>query len=186
MTPSEWPPSCCIHPGIQLNVILHRPGAHRWDIWNCLWYVMQIEEKELDEGRWGRWAILTRHQWNDQHAANCEPKGQECDRATSSLTQITWLEVNQILRGNNNPGCKWWYIQTQYWMLIMRIWFIMYNYWVYEGCFNVINVNVNRPWTIVTQVSWILLRAAQRHQLIIKLSAAFLGINGYNDNATMS
>ena len=31
----------------------------------------------------------------------------------------------------------------------MSIWFVGYNYWVYKGCFNVINVSVNWVWTIL-------------------------------------
>jgi len=31
----------------------------------------------------------------------------------------------------------------------MCIWFVAYNYWVYKGCFNVINVSVNRVSTIL-------------------------------------
>jgi len=30
----------------------------------------------------------------------------------------------------------------------MSIWLVAYNYWVYKGCFDVINVSINRVWTI--------------------------------------
>jgi len=32
----------------------------------------------------------------------------------------------------------------------MRIWLVAYNYWVYKGCFDVINVSVNRVSTILS------------------------------------
>ena len=32
----------------------------------------------------------------------------------------------------------------------MRIWFVAFNFWVYKGCFNVINVSVNRVSTILS------------------------------------
>ena len=55
---SEWPPSSCIHPYVQLHTTLLRPGARGWDIVNCLWYIMEIEQKDLDEERWGKQTIL--------------------------------------------------------------------------------------------------------------------------------
>ena len=66
----------------------------------------------------------------------------------SSLTQITWIDVDQKLRGNKGPGCKQYYLQTQCWMSIMSIRFIAYNWWRCEGCFDVINVSVDRASTI--------------------------------------
>jgi len=51
---------------------------------------------------------------------SCRPKARKCDRATSSLTQITWIEVKQKLRGHIAPGCKWYSqkcnIQCQWWV----------------------------------------------------------------------
>jgi len=38
----------------------------------------------------------------------------------------------------------------QYWMSIMCIWLVGYNYWLYKGCFDVINVSVNRVSTILS------------------------------------
>jgi len=75
---------------------------------------------------------------------NCRPKVQACDTATSSLTQIAWTAVQQKLRGNRAPWCTWWYLQTQYWLSIMWIRFIAYNYSASEGCVDVIHVCVNR------------------------------------------
>jgi len=146
---SEWQLSCCDHPCIQLHNSPHRPGEHDWDIWNCLWYVMEIEGKELDKEWWRSRAIFTKNWWNDLHAVNCRPKARECDRATSFHTQITLIAVDQKVRGNKTPGCKRSYIQTQYWMSKMCIWFVAYNYWVYKGCFDVINVCVNRVPTML-------------------------------------
>ena len=42
----------------------------------------------------------------------------------------------------------------QYWMSVMSIWFVAYNYWVYKGCFDVINVSVNRVSTIFSLIHW--------------------------------
>ena len=39
-------------------------------------------------------------------------------------------------------------MQTLYWMSIMCIWIVVYNYWVHKGCFDVIKVSVNRVSTI--------------------------------------
>jgi len=142
--------SCHIHPGIQLQNTLSRPHAHDWDIWDCVWYFMKIEENELDNERWGSRAILTKKQWNDLHAANCQPRALECNRTMQFLTQIPWIAVDQKLRGNRTPGCKQQYIQTQYWMSILCIWLVAYNHWVYKGCFDVINVSVNRVSKIVS------------------------------------
>jgi len=74
---SQRRPSCRIDACIQLHNCLHRPHAHRWDIWNCLWYVMEIEENELDNESWGSWAIFTKNWSEDLHATNCWPKAQE-------------------------------------------------------------------------------------------------------------
>jgi len=74
----------------------------------------------------------------------------------------------------------------QYWMSIMRLRFIAYNYWLYEDCFNLITVSANRALTIFGLASCITPRDARRHQLIIELSATFLGQNGCDINATIS
>jgi len=50
--------SCCIHTGIWLHNFWFSSGAHGSDVQNWLWKVMEIEEKELDEERWGSLAIL--------------------------------------------------------------------------------------------------------------------------------
>jgi len=71
-------------------------------------------------------------------------------------------------------------------MSIMNIPLIVDNYWVDEGCFDVIHVSVNQVSMIVGHASWIMLTAAQQHQLIIELSAAFQGTNGCDHIATMS
>jgi len=97
-----------------------------------------------------------------------------------------WIEVDQTLRDNKDPWCKWWFLQTHYWMSIIRIWFVAYKYWLYEGSFDVINVRVNRVSTIFALASWITLRAAQGHWLIIELSATFSGKHCCDINATVS
>jgi len=104
----------------------------------------------------------------------------------SSLTQITWIEVDQTLRDTNDPCCQWWYLQTQYWMSIMHIRFIAYNGWLYEASFDLINFSVNTVSTIFGLASWITLRDVRWHQLIIKLLAALLNKNGCDNNATVS
>jgi len=145
---SERRPSCHIHPCIQLHNSPHRPCTHGWDIWKCIWYVTESEEKELHKEKWGSRAIFTKNWWVVLHAVNCRPKAQECNWATSSLNQIAWMATDQKFRGNTTPGCKQWHIQTQYWMSIMCIWMVAYNYWVHKRCFNVIKVNVNRVSTM--------------------------------------
>jgi hypothetical protein len=39
-------------------------------------------------------------------------------------------------------------------MSIMSIWFVTYDYWVYKGCFDVINMSVNRVSTIFSLTHW--------------------------------
>jgi hypothetical protein len=50
----------------------------------------------------------------------------------------------------------------------------MYNYGVYEGCLDVIQLIINRESMIIGIGSWKALRAAWQHQLIIELSATFV------------
>jgi len=45
----DWTRTCSIHSWIELPKSPHRPGEHGSDISNCLWYVMEIEKKKLDE-----------------------------------------------------------------------------------------------------------------------------------------
>jgi len=123
-------PSCYIDPCIQLHQSPYRPRAHDWDIWNCFWYVMEIEKKEMKNSRWGSPAIFTKSSWIYLHAVKCQPKAQKCNGATPSVTQIVWLAVDQKLVGNHTPGCKRWSIHRHYSMSIMCIWVVAYNYWV--------------------------------------------------------
>jgi len=52
--PDEWQPSDCIIPCSQLHYSPLGPPAHGQDIENCIWYVMEMEENELDKELWGR------------------------------------------------------------------------------------------------------------------------------------
>jgi len=67
---------------------------------------MEIKKTELHKELKGSRAIITKNKWNDLHAINCRPKAQEYDTATSFLTQISWIQVEQTLRANNAPGYK--------------------------------------------------------------------------------
>jgi hypothetical protein len=70
-------------------------------------------------------------------------------------------------------------------MSIMQIRFVAYNYRVYNGSFDQINVSVNHASTMCWNMAWIILRAAWRHQLWNTISAACIGNNGCDKNATM-
>jgi len=67
---------------------------------------MEIKDKELHLVRSGSQAILTKDKCIDLYTVNCWLKAHECDRATASLIQITWIEANQKLRGIKDPGCE--------------------------------------------------------------------------------
>jgi len=108
---------------------------------------MEFKETELDEERWASRAIVTQNLGNDLSTVNCCLIALECDRAISSLTHITWIEVDQMFWGYRASGCKWWSLETQYWMSILSR-FVAYDYWVYIGCFDVINMNINWVWTV--------------------------------------
>ena len=54
-----WKTTIMLHfSSYQLQYSPRWPGAHGWGIESWLWYIMEIEEKELDEKRSGCWAIL--------------------------------------------------------------------------------------------------------------------------------
>jgi len=53
----KWQPTGCINPCSQLLISSIRPPTHGWEIEQCLWYVMELEENELDKEWWGRQAI---------------------------------------------------------------------------------------------------------------------------------
>ena len=55
--PDECQLSVWIDPCSQLHNSPLRPPAHGWTIEKCSWYVMEIEENELDKEWWGRRAI---------------------------------------------------------------------------------------------------------------------------------
>jgi hypothetical protein len=58
---SERWPSCHIDPCVQLHDSPHRPRANGWDSWTRVWYVMEIDEKELDKEWCGSRAIFTKN-----------------------------------------------------------------------------------------------------------------------------
>ena len=59
--PDEWQPSCCINPCIQLHNSLLWPASNGPDCDNCVWYVMNMNDKELDMDKRGSWAIYTQN-----------------------------------------------------------------------------------------------------------------------------
>jgi hypothetical protein len=67
---------------------------------------MEIEEKELDEEKYGRRAIFTKKWCNDLHDVNCRPIAHEWDKAMSFLTQISRIEVDHTLKANQASECK--------------------------------------------------------------------------------
>jgi len=50
--------SSSINPCMQLHNSPLRPVVHGWDFDYSLWYIMEIEEKELDTEWWKSQAIL--------------------------------------------------------------------------------------------------------------------------------
>jgi len=68
---------------------VHSDGAipPRWK-----WFLL------MDEEWWGSRAILIKNWWQNLHAVSCRLKAQECNRATSLLTQITSIEVDQKIQ----------------------------------------------------------------------------------------
>jgi len=130
----EWPPSCCIHPYVQLYNSALRPGAHGQNFQNCLWQVMEIEEKELDKARWGSWAILSKNQWMDLHVVNCQLEVPECDSAMSSIAHIMCVAVDQKSNGHQYFGWNRVFIDMIHSLSIMTIWLFVYNDWTYTDC----------------------------------------------------
>jgi len=57
----NWPLSYCIHPWAQLHDSPLRPGAHGRAVDNCLWEVIDIVVKELDQERWGSESVLIKN-----------------------------------------------------------------------------------------------------------------------------
>lgn len=98
-------PASLIHASDCVNSLL-RLAVHGGDFENCSWYVIDIEEKELDTDRDESQAIYFKHQSRDLFGVNCRPKVLKRDGPISFNTQIMWLVVTKKLRGLKVFGTK--------------------------------------------------------------------------------
>jgi len=120
----NWPASCSIRPCTTLHNSVLRPSGHSWSADNCLRYVMDSKEKQLEQQWWGSQDILIKMSSKNLHAVNCRPKALECISATSPISQTTSIVLHQKLRCNEAFGCKWLYIDMTYWLWITTLWIL--------------------------------------------------------------
>lgn len=87
-----------IHLCIRLPHCLHGPSVHGWDIEHWVRYVMENEDKELDETIWVCWAIFIKISHHNLYAIYSWPNGHQCDKARWSFTPMTWIKGDEQLR----------------------------------------------------------------------------------------
>jgi len=121
LNPDKWHPSGCIDPCSQLHNSPLRPSAHGQEIENWLWYVMEMEENELDTEWCGRRAIYIKNYWMDNYAVHCQLKALEHLGLTLCIIQMRCIVGSPKLRGLEVFECKWYYVDTVYWLPIMII-----------------------------------------------------------------
>jgi len=138
--PDESHPSHCINPCIEPQNFLLRLAAHVRDFENCLRYVMEMEERELDMEMWESWAIDVRNECMNLYAVYSRPEVLNWDGPMSFIAQITCIVVDQKLICLEAFECKWLYIETMYWQSIMTV-FIM-------------RTIVEHPMTVSMSLSW--------------------------------
>jgi len=143
VNPDYWRRTCGLCLSMQPDNSLHTPGAHSWDFENCLWWVMEIVERERDEERWWSRANHIKNWYGDVHGVRCRVKALECDRPTRFKTHITCLVVDQTLWGWEGFECKFSYIETIYWLPITTVCIVTYNCWAFNDSWDVIKVSVN-------------------------------------------
>jgi len=102
----EWPPSCCIHPCIQLHNLPLRPGALGRNCEPSLFYIREIEEMELDKEWLEIWAIYIESWSIDLNAVYFQQNALECNMSMSFIAQITFILVKLKLSGLATFGCK--------------------------------------------------------------------------------
>jgi hypothetical protein len=79
---------------IELHKSLLSRSAHCRDFDLCLWLVMEIQQKELDEEWCGTHTIHIKYQWMDLHAGNCWLKVLIHYRPLSCIAQVMSVVVD--------------------------------------------------------------------------------------------
>jgi len=115
-----------------MNNLPPQSGVHRRDFENCVWQVMDIEEKELDQESWGRRAIYIKNRGIDLCAVNCPLKALKCDGPTLFISQIIGMVVDYKLKDFETFGCIKIYIETTYLMWIMTLHIVAYGCWAFN------------------------------------------------------
>jgi len=137
---SGWMTTIMFHSSYnELHYSAFRPGANSEHFENCFWYVMEIEQIELDIANWVCWAILMENCVIALDAVNYQLKALKCHRAKLSIAQRTSVSVDQKLTRHEAFACNWVLVQIIHWLSIMTIWLLKQH-----GNSPIVTMSVNR------------------------------------------
>jgi len=123
LNPDEWQPSCCISLCISLHNCALRPAAHGREWENCLWYIMEIEENELENEWSGNRALCLTF----VDGSVCRNISAESAKTLRSDIIYRTYDENSGGSETDRPWCFWMQMiipWTVYWLWKMTIWIL--------------------------------------------------------------